>query len=141
MIRYILTIFIDWMNCHHEVFHCLGIAHLYFNFSYLTFIYCFFSFSDFITYIIYIRFIDCFVGVLHSVLKLCNVIGLLIVIPLMSWVLQEEPYIDDIISLFHKLINSSRKFYFTLMSLTQVLTYFLLFGSITMMYQFVDMFL
>src|SRR5699024_9682672 len=58
MIRYILTIFIDWMNCHHEVFHCLGIAHLYFNFSYLTFIYCLFSCSDIITYIIYIRYIN-----------------------------------------------------------------------------------
>ncbi|HLR73115.1 MAG TPA: hypothetical protein VK073_02775 [Pseudogracilibacillus sp.] len=82
-----------------------------------------------------------FVGLLQGVLQMRNVIGLLIVIPLISWVLQEEPYIEDIISLFHKLINSSRKFYFTLMSLTQVLTYFLLFGSITMMYQFVDMFL
>src|SRR5699024_7579829 len=76
-----------------------------------------------------------FVGLLQGVLQMRNVIGLLIVIPLISWVLQEEPYIEDIISLFHKLINSSRKFYFTLMSLTQVLTYFLLFGSITMMYQ------
>src|SRR5690625_4466469 len=79
-----------------------------------------------------------FVGLLQGVLQMRNVIGLLIVIPLISWVLQEEPYIEDIISLFHKLVNSSQKFYFTLMSLTQVLTYFLLFGSITMMYQFVD---
>src|SRR5690625_6637869 len=39
---------------------------------------------------------------------------------------------------FHDFINTSKKFYFTLVSLTQVLTYFLLFGSITMMYQFVD---
>src|SRR5699024_2740861 len=82
-----------------------------------------------------------FVGLLQGVLQMRNVIGLLIVIPFISWVLQEEPYIEDIISLFHKLVNSSQKFYFTLMSLTQILTYFLLFGSITMMYQFVDMFL
>src|SRR5699024_4339132 len=59
-----------------------------------------------------------FVGLLQGVLQMRNVIGLLIVIPLISWVLQEEPYIEDIISLFHKLINSSRKFYFMLMSLT-----------------------
>src|SRR5699024_4243373 len=81
------------------------------------------------------------VVLLQGVLQMRNVVCLLIVILLISWVLQEDPYIEDIISLFHKLVNSSQKFYFTLMSLTQILTYFLLFGSITMMYQFVDMFL
>lgn len=82
-----------------------------------------------------------FDGLFQGIIQMRNVVGLLIVIPLISWVLQEEPYIEDIISVFHKLVNSSQKFYFTLMSLTQVLTYFLLFGSITMLYQFVDLFL
>ncbi len=77
-------------------------------------------------------------GLFSGMTKMRNVIGLLVVIPLISWVLQEEPYIEDMMGVFHEFINTSRKFYFTLMSLTQVLTYFLLFGSITMMYQFVD---
>src|SRR5699024_10781704 len=80
-------------------------------------------------------------GVFEGIIQMRNVIGLLIVIPLISWVLQEEPYIEDLISVFHKLVNSSAKFYITLMSLTQVLTYFLLFGSMTMLYPFIDMFL
>jgi len=80
-------------------------------------------------------------GIMLGTIQMRNVIGLLIVIPLISWVLQEEPYIEDIMSVFHKLVDSSRKFYFTLISLTQLLTYFLLFGAITMMYQFVDLFL
>lgn len=80
-------------------------------------------------------------GMSLGIIQMRNVVGLLIVIPLISWVLQEEPYIEDIMSVFHKLVNTSRKFYFTLVSLTQLLTYFLLFGSITMMYQFVDIFL
>lgn len=80
-------------------------------------------------------------GMFLGVRQMRNVIGLLVVIPLISWVLQEEPYIEDIMSVFHRLVNTSRKFYFMLVSLTQVLTYFLLFGSITMMYQFIDIIL
>ena len=77
-------------------------------------------------------------GILLGIIQMRNVVGLLIIIPLISWVLQEEPYLEDIMSVFHRLVNTSRKFYFTLVSLTQLLTFFLLFGSITMMHQFVD---
>ena len=82
-----------------------------------------------------------FSGVLLGVQQMRNVIGILVIIPLISWVLQEEPYIEDMMSVFHNFINTSKKFYFTMISLTQVLTYFLLFGSITMMYQFIDIIL
>ncbi len=80
-------------------------------------------------------------GILLGVQEMRNVIGILVIIPLISWVLQEEPYIEDMMSVFHNFINTSKKFYFTMISLTQVLTYFLLFGSITMMYQFIDIIL
>ena len=82
-----------------------------------------------------------FSGILLGVQQMRNVIGILVIIPLISWVLQEEPYIEDMMSVFHNFINTSKKFYFTMISLTQVLTYFLLFGSITMMYQFIDIIL
>lgn len=82
-----------------------------------------------------------FSGILLGVQQMRNVIGILVIIPLISWVLQEEPYIEDMMSVFHNFINTSKKFYFTMISLTQVLTYFLLFGSINMMYQFIDIIL
>lgn len=77
-------------------------------------------------------------GILNGMLQMRNVIGLLIIIPLISWVLSEEPYIEDIMALFHKVLNTSRKFYFMLVSFTQIFAYFLLFGAIPMMYQFID---
>jgi len=82
-----------------------------------------------------------FSGILLGVQQMRNAIGILVIIPLISWVLQEEPYIEDMMSVFHNFINTSKKFYFTMISLTQVLTYFLLFGSINMMYQFIDIIL
>lgn len=80
-------------------------------------------------------------GIASGMLQMRNIIGLLIVVPLISWVLREEPYIEDIMALFHKFINTSRKFYASMTVFTQVISYFLLFGSITMMYQFVDIIL
>lgn len=80
-------------------------------------------------------------GVLHGILQMRGVIGLLIIVPIVSWILHEEPYVEDIMAYFHKMLNTSRKFYFGLVSFTQIITYFLLFGSIPMMYQFVNMIL
>ncbi len=84
---------------------------------------------------------DIFPSILFGLQEMRNVIGILVIIPLISWVLQEEPYIEDMMSIFHDFINTSKKFYFAMISLTQVLTYFLLFGSITMMYQFINIIL
>src|SRR5699024_10627026 len=69
-----------------------------------------------------------------------NIIGLLVVIPLIKWVLQEENYVEDMMSVFNKFINTSKKFYFSLVSLTQILAYFLLFASIPTMYHLTDVF-
>lgn len=80
-------------------------------------------------------------GILNGMLQMRNVIGLLVIIPLISWVLSEEPYIEDIMAVFHKFLNTSRKFYFTLVSFTQIFAYFLLFGAIPMLYHFVDIIL
>ncbi|WP_088009047.1 hypothetical protein [Indiicoccus explosivorum] len=70
-----------------------------------------------------------------------SLIGLLLVVPMISWVLREEPYIEEIMSAAHNLLNQSQKFYFGLMAMTQVITHFLLFGSVPMMYRFIDTFL
>lgn len=80
-------------------------------------------------------------GLFHGMLLMSDMIGLLIIVPLISWVLREEPYIEDIMSVFYKFLNTSRKFYFSLTAFTQIIAYFLLFGSIPMMYQFVNVIL
>lgn len=80
-------------------------------------------------------------GIFNGMLLMSDMIGLLVVVPLISWVLREEPYIEDIMSVFHKFLNTSRKFYFSLTAFTQIIAYFLLFGSIPMMYQFINVIL
>ena len=79
-------------------------------------------------------------GLFVGVREMRNIIGLLVVIPLIKWVLQEENYVEDMMSVFNKFINTSKKFYFSLVSLTQILAYFLLFASIPTMYQLTDVF-
>ncbi|KAB8127457.1 hypothetical protein F9U64_17575 [Gracilibacillus oryzae] len=74
----------------------------------------------------------------NGLLLMRNMIGLLIVVPMISWVLHEERYIESFMGYAHKFLNTSRKFYFGIISFTQIIAYFLLFGSITMMYQFVS---
>ncbi len=83
---------------------------------------------------------DPLTGLFLGVREMRNIIGLLVVIPLIKWVLQEENYVEDMMSVFHKFINTSRKFYFSLVSLTQIMAYFLLFASIPTMYQLIDVF-
>ncbi|WP_100012816.1 hypothetical protein [Lentibacillus sediminis] len=77
-------------------------------------------------------------GLENGFLHMRNMIGLLVIVPMISWVLREEPYMEAIIGLGNKLLNTSRKFYFGVVSFTQIISYFLLFGSIPMMYHFVN---
>ncbi|RDW17532.1 hypothetical protein CWR48_13480 [Oceanobacillus arenosus] len=77
-------------------------------------------------------------GIHKGFLEMRNMVGLLIVVPLISWVLREEPYIEAIVGYGNKLLITSRKFYFGIISFTQVVAYFLLFGSIQIVYHFVD---
>ena len=80
-------------------------------------------------------------SIVNGFLQMRNMIGLLVVVPMISWVLREEPYLEAIMGVGHRLLNTSRKFYFGIISFTQIIAYFLLFGSIPMMYQFVNMIL
>lgn len=73
--------------------------------------------------------------------EMSNLITLLFIVPVVSWILREEAYIDAIIRLGHRLFDSSKKFYTGLMLVNQLIAYFLLFGCIPMMYQFVNDFL
>src|SRR5690625_2554531 len=82
-----------------------------------------------------------FYGFTGGLLQMRDVIGLLVVVPMISWVLKEELYLEAIVAVGHKMLNSSRKFYAGMVSFTQIIAYFLLFGAIPMMYEFVTMIL
>ncbi|MHA6260149.1 hypothetical protein ACXYMX_09560 [Sporosarcina sp. CAU 1771] len=77
-------------------------------------------------------------GVLLGTRQMSALIGLLLIVPMISWVLKEEPYIEEILSFAHVFLNNSRKFYFGITSMTQIIAHFLLFGSVSMMYQFIN---
>ncbi|GGJ88534.1 hypothetical protein GCM10007063_08840 [Lentibacillus kapialis] len=74
----------------------------------------------------------------NGLLQMSNIIGLLAVVPMISWVLRSEPYIEEIIGLAHNFLDTSRKFYTGVMAFTHIISYFLLFGAIPMMYHFVN---
>ncbi|WP_077213515.1 hypothetical protein [Bacillus dakarensis] len=80
-------------------------------------------------------------GFLNALLQMRQIIGLLVIVPIVSWVLREETYIEAIMSFAHKMLDTSRKMYFGMVSFTQIIAYFLMFGSIPVMYQFVNMIL
>lgn len=80
-------------------------------------------------------------GYHYGMMQMRGIVGFLIVIPLISWVLREEPYIEDIMAVFAKVIYTSKRFYLMVVAYTQILAYFLLFGSIAMMHQFVSVIL
>ncbi|CQR46354.1 hypothetical protein BN1058_00610 [Paraliobacillus sp. PM-2] len=75
---------------------------------------------------------------IQGVSKMSNLITLLLIVPVISWILREESYIDAIIRLGQRLFHSSKKFYVGIMLVNQIIAYFLLFGSIPMMYEFIN---
>ncbi|TFE00545.1 hypothetical protein [Jeotgalibacillus salarius] len=70
-----------------------------------------------------------------------GLIALLLIVPVISWVLEEKPYIESVINYAQNLLNTSRKFYFGMLVITQIISYFLLFGAIPMVYGMINGFL
>ncbi|MEI3606106.1 hypothetical protein SPD48_10415 [Pseudogracilibacillus sp. SE30717A] len=120
-----------------------GLALFFFSLLYLSIQKFKLPFTIFICGILILLFSDHSVlnGILQGLILMKDMIGLLIIVPLIGWVLREEPYIEDIMSVFYTFINTSQKFYLSLITFTQIIAYFLLFGSIPMMYQFVNIIL
>lgn len=79
-----------------------------------------------------------FSDILAGFTQMRNLLSLLLIVPIISWVLKEEPYIEEIMSFFHNLLNKSQRFYFGVTAMTQVISHFLLFGAVPMMYRFID---
>lgn len=80
-------------------------------------------------------------GFAEALVQMESLIALLLIVPMISWVLREEPYIEEIMSFGHKWLNKSQTFYGGLMAMTQIISHFLLFGVVPMMYRFIDSFL
>lgn len=76
-----------------------------------------------------------------GLLQMQSLIALLVIIPMIGWVLREEPYFDKMMYLARNLFRTSRRFYVGMMLATQLIAYFLLFGSLPVVYQFEDVFL
>ncbi|WLR48126.1 hypothetical protein LC065_02305 [Halobacillus litoralis] len=80
-------------------------------------------------------------GTVSGFTVMSELIALLLIVPTISWVLEEKPYIESVINFAQNLLNTSRKFYFGMMVITQIISYFLLFGSIPMVYSMINDFL
>ncbi|ARI78762.1 hypothetical protein [Halobacillus mangrovi] len=80
-------------------------------------------------------------GTVSGFTVMSGLIALLLIVPAISWVLEEKPYIESVINFAQNLLNTSRKFYFGMMVITQIISYFLLFGSIPMVYGMINDFL
>ncbi|WP_394219582.1 hypothetical protein [Halobacillus trueperi] len=80
-------------------------------------------------------------GTVSGFTVMSGLIALLLIVPTISWVLEEKPYIESVINFAQNLLNTSRKFYFGMMLITQIISYFLLFGSIPMVYSMINDFL
>lgn len=79
--------------------------------------------------------------IIEGSIEMSNLITLLLIVPAISWIFQEEPYIEAIVQVGKQLFDTSKKFYAGMMLINQIIAYFLLFGCIPMMYQFVNDFL
>lgn len=69
-----------------------------------------------------------------------ELISLILIIPSVGWVLKQENYVRDTIILLKNQLKNSKLFYFILMSLTQIISFFLNFGAIAVVYQIVQSF-
>lgn len=67
--------------------------------------------------------------------KMRSLLPMLFVIPFVAWVLKQENYVEDTILLMKRQLKSSRTFYGLLIFMTQIISFFLLFGSIVVVYQ------
>lgn len=70
-----------------------------------------------------------------------SLLPMLFVIPFVGWVLKQEDYVEDTIVLLKSRLKRSRSFYGALMLMTQIISFFLLFGAIVVVYQIVQTFL
>lgn len=94
-------------------------------------------FLVFVSFTINLIYNNFHIGFSNSgILKMEFIISLLCVIPMISWVLEEESYFKSIMYSLHKYIKNSITFYISIMLATMLISFFLLFGSVSVVYEF-----
>lgn len=93
-----------------------------------------------ITVIVHITSIDesIFQYVWEGIRQMHSLIALLVIVPIVSWVLEEERYIEEVVASLRNILKSSKLFFVSMISITQIISYFLLFGAIPIVYQFIQ---
>ncbi|QQK81151.1 hypothetical protein HUG20_15420 [Salicibibacter cibi] len=77
----------------------------------------------------------------EGIREMRGIILLLLVIPMISWVLREENYIEALIGSAKNLLKTGKRFYTGAMFITQFVAYFLLFSAIPVLFQFIQVLL
>lgn len=77
-------------------------------------------------------------GFFNGLLQMRNVIGLLVIVPMIGWVMNEDFYVESLLRKTQNFLNSSQKMYAGMISFTQIISYFLLFGAIPLVYHLVN---
>lgn len=67
-------------------------------------------------------------------------ISVLLVIPIVGWVLKQENYVRDTIILLKNQLKNSKILYFVIVWLTQLISFFLNFGALAVVYQIIQSF-
>ncbi|THE09921.1 hypothetical protein E1I69_20610 [Bacillus timonensis] len=70
-----------------------------------------------------------------------NIIVIILVVPMISWVFEHENYIKSIIIYFSRFLKTSTRLYLGIMTITQLISCFLLIASIPVTYHFISDFL
>lgn len=73
--------------------------------------------------------------------EMSELVVMLTIIPIVGWVLREEPYVEQLMLAARRSLLSGKRFYAGVMWMTQLIAYFLLVGSVSMAYQITGTFL
>lgn len=76
-----------------------------------------------------------------GIIQMRTLVIMVLMVPIVSWVLRKEPYIESLLNSGIKILNSTKRLYIGLMALTQVVSYFLMVSSVLLTYQIIDSFL
>lgn len=84
---------------------------------------------------------DWFGTIFIGIRQMRSIIVLLLIVPIVGWVLKEEPYAEELMFFSRKWLISSGRFFAGTIFLGQLITYFLLAGSVPVNYQIMNNFL
>lgn len=79
--------------------------------------------------------------ILTGIREMESLVVMLLVVPMVGWVFKDEPYIEEVMFFSRRWLYSSYRFFAGSIFVGQIISYFLLVGSVSMNYQIVNTFL